>query len=119
MWARLDDSLLDHPKILRAGATIPREGRAAAIGVYAVSLLWVARHLTDGFLPRSAVDGLFDRPRAAARLMLDAGLWTEVSEGFQIHDYADYNPSGAAVLDKRRAERDRKRAYRARQNGAA
>lgn len=113
MWVKLDDGLLDHPKILRAGASSKREGRATAIGIFAVGLLYTNRHLTDGFLPLAAIGSLFDKPVAAVALMTDAGLWRKVEGGYQIHDYADHNPRAADVLEHRQAERDRKRKWRA------
>src|SRR3990167_4950173 len=104
-WVRIDDGFADHPKIISAGPI------AALIQIR--SLCYTARHLTDGFIPRSAVplltSGLehigidyggthelaigeqaneIDWPR----IMILSGLWEENGSGFKIHDYLDYNP---------------------------
>jgi len=122
MWAKLDDSLLDHAKIFAAGANFSRvgNGRAAALGFYAAGLLYASKHLTDGFLPTAVVEalGFADRPLRAAKLMVDAGLWEVVDGGYNIHDFSHFNPLAATVLDKRKRDRERKqKGGRRRHNG--
>ena len=114
MWARLDDSLLDHRKIYLSGRTfagLGRNGRAAALGFYAAGLLYTNKHLTDGFLPTAVVEemGFADKPLAAAEAMVKAGLWDAVEGGYRVHDFHDFNPLASDVQDKRRRDRERKR----------
>ena len=110
MWARLDDALLDHPKISIAGAALGRNGRAVALGFYTVGLLWTQKHLTDGFLPQTVVAAFphVDHPLRVAEVFVDARLWDAVPSklnghvaGFQIHDFHDFNPLAAEVRAKR------------------
>jgi hypothetical protein len=110
MWAKLDDALLDHPKILIASRAFGRNGRAAALGFYAAGLLYTNKQLTDGFLPTAVVErmGFADKPLAAADAMVKAGLWDAVSGGFQVHDFHDFNPAARDVHEKRKRDRERK-----------
>jgi len=113
MWARLDDSLLDHRKILSAGRAFRRvgNGRAAALGFYAAGLIYTMKHLTDGFLPTAVVEelGFADRPLDAAKAMVAAGLWDAVDGGYKVHDFHDFNPAASDIQDKRKRDRERKR----------
>lgn len=91
-WLRLDDAFGDHPKVIGLS---DRAFRAHVMG-----LLYCARHLTDGIVPRAAA------PKTAAIRELErAGLWTATrGGGWLIHDFLDYNPSKAETLDKRSAK---------------
>lgn len=103
-WARLDDGLHSHPKFLRlmvAGA----DG-FAALGLWTAALTYAAGH-TGGFVPREwAVMTCREQLDGWAKLLVDAGLWTPVEDGWQIHDYLDYNPSPSdrAQLSEKRRE---------------
>ncbi len=91
-WLRLDDAFGDHPKIIGLS---DRAFRAHVMG-----LLYCARHLTDGIVPRAAAPKV-----AAVRELERAGLWTSTrGGGWLIHDFLDYNPSKAETLDKRSAK---------------
>ena len=127
MWSRLDDTFLDHPKIFVAGELIGENGAAIAVGMYAVGLMWTNKHLTDGFLPLAVVRKFPHcvRPDSVADALVTAGLWESCTkklvQGFLVHDFADFNLSGAAVRQRRREDRDRKARERAgkRPNGGA
>jgi hypothetical protein len=112
MWARLDDALIDHRKISAAGRLIGKngDGRAIALGFFAVGLMWSNKHLTDGFLPEDVVKSFshVKQPLAVADALVQAGLFERRADGFQIHDFADYNPSAAAIKHKREGDRARK-----------
>ncbi len=100
-WVRLDDQFAHHPKVLRAGPT--------------ASFLWIAciaycqKFLTDGFVPCRAIATLADVPDhpAQVELLLFVGLLEQVDQGFQVHDYLEFNESAESV--KRRREQDRQR----------
>jgi hypothetical protein len=135
-WARLDDNLYDHPKL--DGLPL------AAVGLYAKSLSWSARHETDGYIPRGKVSALAKPERypfKLAAILVKAGLWDEVGrdgyiarvrsarhpdgelhriegDGFQIHDYLDLNPSAATIQRERSGSRDRMKRYRDRMRGS-
>ena len=110
MWAKLDDSLLDHRKIFDAGDRIGRNGPAIALGFYVAGILYANKHLTDGFLPTSVVSRLrhVDKPMLVAEAMVDAGFWERADGGFRIHDYHDHNPKA----DEYRADREHKHAVK-------
>lgn len=95
-WLRLDDAFGDHPKVIGLS---DRAFRAHVMG-----LLYCARHLTDGVVPRAAA------PKAAAVRELErAGLWTSTrGGGWLIHDYLDFNPSKADVLADREERREQR-----------
>jgi hypothetical protein len=121
MWARLDDELLDHPKILAAGQRLGANGSGLALALYAIGLMYSNRHLTDGFLPMSTIQSFphLTKPAAVADALVSAGLWEKVTGGFKIHDFADHNPSATVIKRKRRDDRNRKREDRAKGNGHA
>jgi hypothetical protein len=120
MWARLEDELLDHPKISQAGRAIGKNGRVIAIGFYAVALMYCNRHLSDGYLRFDVVEGFASyvfNPLAVADALATAGLLDKTDTGYRIHDYREYNPSAAEIKRRRKADRVRKAERRA--NGAA
>jgi hypothetical protein len=130
MWAKLDDAILDNPKIIRAGA--------AGFLLHVAAITWCARNLSDGFIPKRRVWGLIhlgdlgtaiaappacgpdeDRfnPLDAHEIAEDLariGLWHDRGEFWELHDYLVYNPSRAKVL----ADREHERAKKARQKKA-
>jgi hypothetical protein len=115
MWSRLDDGLLDHPKLFTAGAALGTNGPATALGFYCVGLIWANKHLTDGFLPIDVVKSFrhVKHPTSVADALVKAGLWEKNGgSGYQIHDYDDYNPRASAVKAKRREDRRRKQEAR-------
>jgi hypothetical protein len=105
VWAKLDDSIYDHPKLLRVP---PATG-----WVFIAGISWSGRHLTDGAIPEGALVVLRGTPDQAAELVA-AGLWEAVAEGWRIHDYAEYQPSSGSVnghrsgLSAKRSEAGRK-----------
>jgi hypothetical protein len=77
-------------------------------------MLYCARLLTDGFVPRAQVRKLadLDDAQAQAKQLVNAGLWEAVDGGYQIHDYLDYNPSRDDVLRRREYDRQRQQSRR-------
>ena len=114
MWSRLDDELLDHPKVSHAAQVLGRkDGRVLVIGFYVTALMWSNRHLTDGFLSDAAIcsfSGYVPKPVTIADALVLAGLFDRTEKGYKIHDFRDYNPSAADIKRKRREDRERKRA---------
>jgi len=125
-WFRVDDQFHEHPKLAAAGPL--------AWVMWFVGLAYCNRNLTDGFIPfnvaRSLVGWEFLEPTEDGRnkiieidvasghdcdavtcdyvigLMLRNGLWEEARGGYQVHDYADWQPTKADI----EAERSRKQA---------
>lgn len=114
-WARLDDQAHSHPKVRRALAREP-----ASIALWTIGLSWAANYETDGAVPAFVVEALPSEVRERAiEALLDTRLWTRNGDGFEIHDYLDFNPSHAQLEKDRRANRRRQRAYRNRKRGDA
>ena len=105
-WFPLEETITDHPKILQAG----HKGFA----LYVAGLCYASKHLTNGFIPMTAVSLLLPDLRAqvakVAAGLVNAGLWEETSGGYQVHDYLDYQRSREQVEARRRegAARQRK-----------
>lgn len=113
-WAKVDDRFHEHPKLAAAGA--------AAWGMWLAGIAYCNRALTDGFIPDAVAEGLGGRWRVRqggqtwqmiarcgdvevvvdadwiAVALVDAGLWHRVDGGYQIHDYADFQPLRADVM---------------------
>jgi hypothetical protein len=115
MWARLDDQLIDHPKLQTAGELLGKNGQALAIALYVFGLMYSNKHLTDGELKLAIVKNCpyVDNPASVADALVKAGLWDRNGHGFVIHDFGDFNPSAADVKRRRKAERLKKAAQRA------
>jgi len=111
----VDDLYPEHPKLLGLGTWCEVAGWLNLAG-----LAWCKRYLTDGRIPRAAVwrlasfrgmaiDGEPVTPEAVAGRLVDAGLWRELGVFYVIHDYLEYQESRETVLQRRAADRDRKR----------
>src|SRR5262247_3351730 len=111
MWSRLDDGLLDHPKVSAAARVLgTKNGRVTVIGFYAMALMWTNRHLTDGVLPDAVIEGFSSyatNPAAIADALARAGLFDKHEAGYRIHDFRDYNPSAAEIKHRRKVDRER------------
>ncbi len=132
MWARLDDAILDNPKIIAAGPL--------ATLLHIAAIVWSARNLTDGFIPAAKVATLVNWRGALAHIELESDadevtctgrriesddfvdqlltlqLWHEVPGGYQIHDFLDYNRSKKQVLAERARSRARQEDQRSRRD---
>lgn len=99
-WVRLDDGFAEHPKI---------DGLSdGAFRLWASALGYVARNLTDGFVPAGRVARLTPRFRSShVDELLRAGAWHAAEGGYLVHDYLDWNPS-ASVERKRRDDARRR-----------
>lgn len=102
-WFRVDDGLADHPKVL--GVSL------AAMGLWVKAGAWCGKQLTDGKLPRAAVQLLGGTRKLAAELV-SAGLWHETQDGYEFHDWLRLNPSRTDVEAERESARERMRALR-------
>jgi hypothetical protein len=87
-WFKADDRIMEHGKFIAARA----KGGHAAIGVWFHAGTWANGQMTDGFIPRSwaTLNGC----EKEASLLVEVGLWDEDAsrDGWQMHDYAEYQP---------------------------
>lgn len=106
VWARLDDSFYDHPKVLMAGPE--------AVGLFCMALSYAARHLTDGVITTAVCERLVGAPKARelSAILHRVGLWNTTETGSVIHDFPTYNPSAKDVKAKRKREATRMRRAR-------
>ncbi|MFR4213719.1 MAG: hypothetical protein ACLT17_08320 [Bifidobacterium catenulatum] len=107
MWFKVDDSFFSNPKtaMLSDGAT----------ALWLRSGSWSAQQLTDGFIPARMVP-MFRGSDDSVRELCDAGLWAydEQKDGYQFHDWSDYQPDGEEVdaLRKKRSKAGKRGANR-------
>jgi hypothetical protein len=125
MWAKLDDAILDNPKIIAVGPL--------GFALHVAAITWCARNLTDGLIPKRRVGQLLDLPslqvsettkvRVLQALTADdlatelerLRLWHDRGDAWEVHDYLVYNPSRAQVLAEREATRKRVATHRNRE----
>ena len=104
-WVRIDDGYFTNPKAIAAGPN----GRA----LHLASICWASANLSDGHVPRqvlpvlAAIAGVKAAPASSA--LIDAGLWADTPDGWQIKDYLEFNPSAEKVKADRAAAAERQR----------
>ncbi len=101
--AKFDDGIPDQPKFITAGPV--------ACWLWFCGVLYCRRALTDGFIPTKKVPTLvvgLPQPYKHAITLVNVGLWETAEDGFQVHDYLDWNPSKATVEDYRKRDKERK-----------
>lgn len=98
-WGKIGDTWWRHPKV-RAAAPASR-------ALWAMALSYASDSLTDGYIPREVLP-LLDATEADAVDLVRVGLFDQVIGpdetvwGWNLHDYADCNPSRVEVLGDRR-----------------
>jgi hypothetical protein len=113
----MDDGFGDHPKVQRAGPL--------AAWLHVRGMCYVARYLTDGFLPKVVALGLAASVLAQARelgdteerldpqrlvdRLVDAELLEPAPDGYVVHDWADWNPPAAKVRAAQRSVTEQRR----------
>jgi hypothetical protein len=117
-WFKVDDKLADHRKVRRLGTD-----KLAAMGLWTLCGSWAADELSDGFVPEE-IARRFDPGLECAGRLVEVGLWDPAEQdgetGFQFHEWTDHQPSKDQVLERRRADADRRARWRdAKRNGAA
>lgn len=105
-WVRIDENAMDHPKI----GTLPD----GSFRLWVQGLAYCQKHLTDGFIADPFVRALPAFSPKRRVVLVDAGLWHDVTGGIAVHDYLQWNDSKADVSGKRQAARDRMRRSRER-----
>lgn len=109
-WFKTDDAFWRHRKVRKLG-----RDKVAAAGLWTLAGTWCSDNLTDGFIPREQVETWDPKLRLAARLV-EVKLWHEVEhdgeQGYQYHDWPDYNPTRAKIEAEREAWRAKKASQR-------
>lgn len=108
-WLRIDDGMVDHPKIVEAGPD--------SIAAQLRALSWCSRLLTNGVFSRKVAERItHDLAPNMIAIMVEHGLWEAYDSAnkvvsvldlsfavsFRVHDYLKYNPSKRAVMQLRK-----------------
>lgn len=99
-WANLDDQFPKHPKVLPISD--------AAFRLHVSGICYCAQYETNGLIATEMVPLLVPRYKAKTLEELTGGrrpLWLPHAEGYEIHDFLEWNRSKEQID----AERERKR----------
>jgi len=107
-WFKVDDSLPDHPKVLRLQTM---KGWQGALALWTLAGAWAAKQLTDGRVPASIV-GRFGCAKRDAELLVIVGLWEPAEGGYTFHSWYKRNPTRTDVETKREKTRIRVTGWR-------
>lgn len=101
-WFKSDDGFWRHRKVRKLG-----KDKLGATGLWQLSGTWCADNTTDGFVPIEQVKEFGDTRLRFAKRLVEVGLWTETEcdgeQGYQFHDWANYQPMRDEI-EKRRIE---------------
>lgn len=101
-WVKLDDQFFFKPRARQIG----KDGRA----LFCAGLCYCAANRTDGRIVLGSLAFVADMAEVEqdiAHLLVDVGLWSKDSEGFEVIDYLKYNPSRAQIDAEREAAAER------------
>lgn len=117
-WVRYDDLEPNHPKVRALGILRPlAHDLAHRIRCHCSAQLTNGRFDAEDVRLEAAHLHL-DAYRVAGKtvtaeqltdLLVKVGLWDRIPDGFEVHDYLDFNPSRASVLEKRAKDSERKK----------
>lgn len=85
----------------------------AALGLWVRAGAWCGANLTDGALPKHMI-GTFGAQARDAKKLVSVGLWVEIENGYQFHEWSKMQPSKAEVEAEREANRQRQKEWRER-----
>lgn len=100
-WFKVDDQLAFHPKAVAAGN--------AAMGLWVRAGAYASAHLTDGKIAKRMATAMAT-DMAEVMALVEAGLWTEVEDGYQIHDWDDWQPDAETERQRRRELSEKRKA---------
>lgn len=104
-WARVDDQMAFHPKILMAGNE--------AVGAWARMIAHCCAQLTDGKVTRAVA--LSITTPVVIKHLVKCRMLDRDGADYAVHDFHDWNPPAEIVRAKREKDKSRKAAGRARQ----
>lgn len=86
-WVRLDDKFPNHPKVINLSD--------AAFRLHVSAICYAGEYLTDGHISGRIVRNLspISNLARAVEQLVAARLWEPTEDGYQIHDFLEYNPS--------------------------
>lgn len=101
-WFKVDDGFWSHPKTACLSD--------AAVALWLRAGAYCCQHLTDGVVKAPALRLLGGK--ASAQDLVDVGLWHELEDGWEFHDWADYQETSETVKKRRDSARERQRRSR-------
>lgn len=109
-YLNLDDHFAIHPKVDNLSD--------GAFRLHVSGLCYCAMNLTDGVVERRRVSRLVpDYNRSHLRELTAAEMWLTRADGYEIHDYLDWNKSKAWWDGKREKDAKRLADWRAKNSG--
>jgi hypothetical protein len=103
-FIRLSVNFADDPKI--------RAVSDAACMVFIRSIAYAKRTGSDGYLTRTCLELLGNRPRTHAKALVDLGLWTPEGDGYRIVAYDRWQETTDEIAQARKAGAERQRRSR-------
>ena len=91
-WARLDDKMVFHRKVVAAGNE--------AVGAWVRALSWCSEQMSDGVIPWNVATMIASKKTFLKLISVGLCDLTDNPEAIAIHDYLAYNPSKADVERK-------------------
>jgi hypothetical protein len=117
-WINLATTFPRHPKALAAGPV--------ARHLFIVGLCWAGEYDTDGAIPAYALNSLAidagiasDYVGQSADRLVEVGLWVRNADGWQVHDWGQWQSTSAEREERRSKNRERQRLWRERQTKEA
>ena len=111
-WVKIDDSLPDHPKVIGLSDL--------AFRIYMKALCHSGRYLTDGFIGSTVCANWVTSNKKLNPIdeLVQNGLWIESENGYEIHDYLEYQSSKERVTAHKEANRKRVSKHKEKQTNA-
>jgi hypothetical protein len=107
-WFKVDDTLHSHKKAKRAGPE--------AMGLWVLAGSWCADQLTDGWVPDYMITGWAPNGDELAGRLVRAGLWIpdehDGEAGWWFHEWDERQPTREEVLQRRKADAERRARWR-------
>lgn len=98
-WFKVDDHLPFHQKTVMAGNE--------AMGLWVRAGAWSSGQFTNGFVPKAMAHVMANE--AVCHQLVMAKLWDEVEDGYQFHDWLDFQPDGVEARAKKAAQSEKRR----------
>ncbi len=113
-WVRIDDKFFSNKKTL----AVSKDAKL----LYLSAICHAGAHLTNGFIHLKEVPVLAAQCeiKGASRLIKELvaeSMWVPVEDGYQIHDYLEYNSSAEDVERERERARERMKGIRSKGKG--
>lgn len=112
-WVRVQSALSRNHKVL---TLLPQKGGDRALNVFIFGLGYCAEQGNAGFIPEAAL-GLFHGTPRSAELLTDVGMWHERPGGWDVNDYAEYQPTDDAAQARSEKARNAAKARWDKKNG--